>query len=314
MRNAKCEMGDTRRMKREKGVITALALAGIYLSWGSTYLAIRYAVETLPPFFLAGVRFVISGSVFYAWARWRGCPAPTRAQWVASAVAGFLLIVSGHGLVVWGEKTVPSGLTALLIGTTPVVVVLLEWLWKGVRRPAWTTIAGVVAGFAGVVILVRPGGEGAGPAGPDPVGVGLILAAVVSWVVGSLNSRGADLPESALMKTAAQMLAAGVALSLLSPLLGEWRALDPGMVKARSVWAVAYLTVVGGGGFICYSWLLHNTTPALSTTYAYVNPVIAVLLGWWLGGEALTGRIMAATPLVFVGVVLIMAVNRRRRV
>jgi len=293
-------------MKRETGLTTGLALAGIYLSWGSTYLAIRYAVETLPPFLLAGIRFVFSGAVFYAWARWRGFPAPTRAQWAASAVTGFLLIVSGHGLVVWGEKTVPSGLAALLIGTTPVMMVMLEWLWKGVRRPAWTTIAGVATGFAGVVVLIRPGGEAA-----DPLGVALILVAAVSWVVGSLNSRGADLPGSTLMKTAAQMLSAGVVLSLLSPLLGEWRALDTGMVSARSVWAVAWLTVVGGTGFLCYSWLLHNTTPAISTTYAYVNPLIAVLLGVTIGGEMLTGRMLVATPLVLAGVLLITMAGRR---
>jgi len=135
--------------------------------------------------------------------------------------------------------------------------------------------------------------------------------AAVSWVVGSLNSRGADLPGSTLMKTAAQMLSAGVVLSLLSPLLGEWRALDTGMVSARSVWAVAWLTVVGGTGFLCYSWLLHNTTPAISTTYAYVNPLIAVLLGVTIGGEMLTGRMLVATPLVLAGVLLITMAGRR---
>jgi drug/metabolite transporter (DMT)-like permease len=295
-------------MKRGAGWATALALGGIYLSWGSTYLAIRYAVETLPPFLLAGARFLVSGSVFYAWARMAGNPAPTRRQWVGSAIAGFLLIVSGHGLVVWGEKTVPSGLTALLIGTTPVVMVLFEWLGRGGKRPGGAGLAGVATGFAGVVVLLRPGGDAA-----DPFGVALILVAVVSWVVGSLNSRTAGLPKSALMKTAAQMLCAGAVLAVLSPAIGEWRALDSSQVSARSVLAVAYLTVVGGAGFVCYSWLLHNTTPVLSTTYAYVNPLIAVVLGWRLGGEAITGRILAATPLVLAGVVLISLAGKGRR-
>lgn len=293
-------MADTRAFK------VALALATVYVIWGSTYLAIRFAIETLPPFWMAGVRFLVSGALLYAWASWRGAPRPSRVHWRSAALIGTLLLVGGNGGVVWAEQRVDSGLAALLVSTVPLWMVVFEWLRKGGTRPTLGVVAGLALGFAGLVMLVQPGSGSL-----DPLGATVLLLACVSWAWGSLRSRHVPLPESPLMATSLEMLTGGAVLMVLGLLFGEAGRLDLAGVSLKSVLSLAYLVVFGALGFTAYIWLLRATTPALVSTYAYVNPVVAVFLGWALAGEPLTGGMLAAAAVILTGVALITVFRNR---
>jgi drug/metabolite transporter (DMT)-like permease len=283
-----------------------LAFAAIYVIWGSTYLAILFAIETLPPFLMAGVRFLIAGGLVYAWARvFGGAPRPAAVQWRAAALLGLLLLVGGNGLVVWSETRVPSGVAALLVAIVPGWMVLLDWLRPGGVRPARTIVLGLLLGLSGVAWLIGPEAL-LGGGRVDLLGAGALLVASFSWSAGSILSRQVALPKAQFLSTAMQMLAGGVALTLLGIGLGEpWR-FDAAAVTLKSVLALAYLVVFGSIiGFTAYVWLLRVSTPARVSTYAYVNPVVAVLLGWALAGEALTSRMVVAASVIVLGVVLI---------
>jgi drug/metabolite transporter (DMT)-like permease len=293
-------MADTRAFK------VALALATVYIIWGSTYLAIRFAIETLPPFWMAGVRFLVSGILLYGWARWRGAARPSRVHWRSAALIGGLLLVGGNGGVVWAEQRVDSGLAALLVSTVPLWMVVFEWLRQGGTRPTLGVVAGLALGFAGLVMLVRPAGGGI-----DPVGAAVLLLACVSWAWGSLRSRHVPLPGSPLLATGMEMLAGGALLMVLGLLTGEAGRLDLAGASLKSVLALGYLVVFGALGFTAYIWLLRVTSPALVSTYAYVNPVVAVFLGWALAGEPLTGGMLAAAAVILTGVALITVFRNR---
>jgi drug/metabolite transporter (DMT)-like permease len=280
----------------------------IYLLWGSTYLAIRFAVETLPPFLMASARWIVPGLLMVAWARWRErVPAPTPAQLRATAIVGVLLLVGGNGLVSWAEQWVPSGIAALVIASIPLWMAALEWgraRRQGLpHRLDARTLTGILAGFAGVAVLVR-----ASPAvgTSEALGMAALVLAALLWAIGSLVARHADLPRSAIFGTGLEMLWGGGALLLLGTVTGEWGRLDLASVSARSVWALVYLTVFGSIlGFSAYVWLLRVSTPAKVSTYAYVNPLVAVFLGWGLGGEPITTRVLVAAALVIGSVVMI---------
>lgn len=278
----------------------------VYVIWGSTYLAIRFAIETLPPFIMAGARFVVAGAILFLWAWWRGAPTPTRANWIAAAVVGALLLVGGNGGVVWAEQRVASGLTALLVATEPAWVVVFDWLRPGGQRPGFLVVAGLLAGFAGVGLLVSPS-DFIGGGQVDPAGAIVLMLATVAWAAGSLyTARGAPLPRSPMMATGMQMLAGGTFLFLLGTASGEWGRLDIAAVSLKSVLALLYLLVFGAiVGFTAYVYLLRNTTPARASTYAYVNPGIAVLLGWLFAGETLSPRVLLATLTIIAAVALI---------
>ena len=281
------------------------AFAAVYVIWGSTYLAIRVAVETLPPFLMAGVRFVTAGSMLYVWARWRGAAAPERGHWRSAAVVGGLLLVGGNGGVVWAEQWVPSGVAALLVTTVPLWMVLLNWVRPGGVRPRRVEVVGLALGFVGVVFLVDPGSLGGGDR-LQYVGMAVLVMAALSWAIGSLYSRHALLPKSPLLSTAMQMLAGGGMLLVLGAVTGEGASFDPGRVAARSVLALAYLIVFGAlVGFTAYCWLLRVSTPAKVSTYAYVNPAIAVLLGWAILSEPVTAKTFMAMAVILTGVILI---------
>lgn len=289
-----------------------LAFAAVYLIWGSTYLAIRVAIETLPPFLMAGARFLIAGALLYAWMRRRGAPPPAPHHWRAAAVVGGLLLVGGNGGVVWAEQTVPSGLAALLVATVPLWIVLLDWLRPHGPRPTLALVAGLVAGFAGVAMLIGPG-RFAGGAQVDPLGGAVLLLASVSWAAGSLQSRRARLPSSRFLAIAMEMLAGGALLLLAGTLVGEWGSLDLAHVSIRSWTALGYLIVFGSlGGFTAYLWLLATTTPARAATYAYVNPVVAVILGWALADEPVTPRVLLAAAVIISAVVIITTARATR--
>jgi len=299
------------RARPSTGLVLA-AFAAVYVLWGSTYLAIRIAIDTLPPLLMAGARFLLAGSLLYAVMRLRGVPAPTGRQWRATALIGALLLGFGNGGVVMAERTVPSGVAALLVAMVPMWMVLLEWLRPGGTRPAARTIAGLLIGFAGIVMLVGPAGFTGGE-GVDPFGALLLVAGSAAWAAGSIYARGAALPSSALMATAMEMLWGGAWLLLAGTLRGEPAAANPAAFTTQSVLAVLYLVVFGSlVAFSAYVWLLGVSTPARVSTYAYVNPVVAVLLGWWLLDEPLTARVIGAAA-VIVAAVAVITMGKRPR-
>ncbi len=287
----------------------ALGLATIYLVWGSTYLAIRFAVATLPPFLLAGTRFVVAGSILYGWRRAAGFQRPTLAQWRAAAIVGGLMLVVGNGGVTWAEQWVESGTTALIVAAVPLWMVLLDWLRPGGRPPGRSVWAGILVGLLGVGLLF--GGPDLDPR--HAFGWLALVVGSIAWAAGSLYSRKAVHP-APLLATGMQMLAGGVLLLLVGVLVGEPGRVDPGQVTVKSVLALGYLVVVGSLiGYSAYVWLLRVTTPAVASTYAFVNPVVAVFLGWLLAGERITPRIILASTVIVGGVALITLVRARRR-
>lgn len=290
----------------------ACAFAIIYVVWGSTFLAILFAIQSLPPFLMASVRFLVAGSLLYAWSRLvSGAPAPSRAEWRASAAVGALLLLGGNGLLVWSEQRIPSGVAALLVGTVPCFMALIDWLRPGGTRPSRHVVAGLALGLFGLAWLVGPDAlMGGGRA--DLIGATVVVIGSASWAAGSIYSRHVATPASPFLSTAMQMLAGGVALLVLSVSLGEPWAFDVHAVTLRSALGLLYLIVLGSlVAFSAYVWLLRVSTPARVSTYAYVNPVVAVLLGAALAGEALTARMVVAAAVIVSGVALITLAPRR---
>lgn len=280
------------------------AFAAVYLIWGSTYLAIRYAIETIPPFTMAGTRFLLAGGILVGWARLRGAAWPTLVHWRAAAWIGALLLLGGNGGVTWAEQRVPSALAALMVGAEPLWVVVLDWIRPRGRRPGTAVALGLLVGFAGVVLLVAPWKSGRGAV--DPAGALALMIATILWAVGSIASRGTPAPQSPLMSTGANMLCGGALLLVAGVLTREPARLDLARVSAVSVAALLYLVLFGAViGFTAYLWLLKNTTLALASTYAYVNPVVAVLLGWSIAGEDISLRVLVSAAVILSGVVLI---------
>lgn len=300
-------------MKLSHRFKVALAFLAIYLIWGSTYLAIRFAIETLPPFLMAGARFLIAGAVLYAWMRLRGAPRPQGFQWRNTAIVGGLMLLGGNGGVVWSEQLVPSGLAAVLIATSPLWMVVLGWLWRG-ARPSRRVVIGLTLGFSGVVLLVGPGALN-GQGQVAPLGAAVLILAALSWATGSLFAQRARLPAASLLATAMEMLAGGALLFIAGLVTGEWVRVDLSAVSIRSLLALVYLILFGSlVGFSAYTWLLRVTTIARASTYAYVNPVVAVFLGWALAGETLTLQTLLATAVIVAGVMLIISQQARSRI
>ena len=290
-----------------------LAFAAVYILWGSTYLAIRVAIETLPPLLMAGSRFMLAGTLLYVWMRLRGVASPTRGHWRSAAIVGGFLLLGGNGGVVWSEQRVPSGLAALIVATVPLWMALLGWWLGQAPRPSGRIAAGLFLGLFGVVLLVAARGVG-DPTGVDPLGAVVLVGAALSWSYGSLWSRHADLPRSPFLATAMQMMAGGALLFVAGVLRGEFSHFDVGAVSHRSLFAVLYLLVFGSLiGFSAYVYLLRATTPARVSTYAFVNPAVAVFLGWLLAGEALTHRTAGAAVVILSGVILIVVTGGPRR-
>lgn len=286
-----------------------LAFAAVYLVWGSTYLAIRFAIETLPAFTMAGVRFLVAGSLMLLWAVLRGSwRRPTIQEWRSTALLGFLLLFCANGGVVWAEYQVPSGLAALLVAAEPLFVVLLLCAWPGERRPGWRTFAALAVGFAGTALLTASGGELGG--GLHLPSVLVILFACGAWAFGSLYSRDAALPASPVVSAGLQMLHGGVFLLVFGLALGEGRNLDPSAWSGRSLAGLAYLIVFGSiVAFSSYAWLVRNVRATVVSTYAYVNPVVAIFLGWLLAGEPLNPTTFLAAALI-LGAVFVISTDR----
>ena len=286
-----------------------LAFAAVYVIWGSTYLAIRWSVETIPPFLLSGVRFLTAGAAIYLWARRANGPATPR-QWRDAAIVGGLLIVGGNGILVWSEQWLPSGLAALIVASIPMWMVLIEWLRPGGARPNGAVILGLVLGFGAVGLLAAPSEA---VTGQQLLASLILLGAALSWAAGSIYARQADLPPSALLGVGMQMLAGGALLTVTATLSGEWSRLDLARISALSIGSLGYLITFGAIiGFSAYVWLLRQCPPALVSTYAFVNPVIAVGLGWALAGETIDLRTIVSTVGIVIAVLLITTLGRAR--
>ena len=282
-----------------------MAFASVYLIWGSTYLTIRWSIETIPPFLMAGTRYAAAGVILVAAARLRGASWPTAPQWRTAAVVGVLLLTGGNGGVTWSELRVPSGLAALVVAAVPMWMVLLDWMRPGGARPGSVTMLGVLTGLVGVGLLVNPAASDT--ARVDPAGATALIIATISWAVGSIYSRHAPVA-APLMSAGANMLSGGAGLLALAVLLREPQHFTWQAVSAKSQLSLLYLIVFGSlVGFTAYVWLLRHTTPAKATTYAYVNPVVAVFLGWLLAAEPITPRVLAAAAVIIAAVVTITA-------
>ncbi|MEJ5311909.1 MAG: EamA family transporter [Anaerolineae bacterium] len=279
------------------------ALLAVYIVWGSTYLAIRFAVQTMPPFLMASARFLMAGSALYIWRRLKGDPAPVRVEWRSAAVVGLCLLLVGNGGLVWAEQRIASSIAALLIASTPLWMALIDALRPGGQKPGLQTILGIVVGFCGIVLLINP--LQASGHGVDLLGAVVSLGAAFSWSAGSLYSRKARLPSSPLLGTSMEMLIGGAALLLLSLLTGEPARVQWASISTASWLGLGYLIVFGSWiGFTAYTWLLRVAPTPLVSTYAYVNPVVAVVLGFLLAGEPLTARSLLATAIIVGAVIL----------
>jgi drug/metabolite transporter (DMT)-like permease len=282
------------------------AFAAVYVIWGSTYLAIRFAVETLPPLLMAGARFTIAGTLLLLWSRFvQHAERPSRSDWRTGLVSGALLLLGGNGAVVWAETRVPSGIAALLVAVVPLWMVLLDWLRPGGRRPATAVFVGLALGLVGLGLLVGPDAlHGGGPV--NVAGALVLMAGSLSWAVGSLFTKSAPRASTGLNGSGAQMLAGGACLLLVGLALGELGQFDPAHVSGRSMLGFLYLVTFGSlVGFTAYFYLLSHTTAAKAATYAYVNPVVAVLLGWAFAHEPLTPRTLLAAAVILAGVAII---------
>jgi drug/metabolite transporter (DMT)-like permease len=282
-----------------------LAFAIIYFVWGSTFLAIRVGVREVPPFLLAGMRFLVAGVVLYGFMRARGTPSPTARQWGSATFLALLIFVFDYGLLFWAERRVPSGIAAVMLATIPVFMAISEILILRTQRLTVRLAIALLVGIAGVAVLVSHT-VSLGEAPVDTVGACALIFAAISWSAAASLTRRLPLPAAKAMSSGAQMFAGGVLLTLSAALLGEFRGFHVQAVSREAWLALLYLIVAGSIlGFTAYVWLIHHESPTKVGTYAYVNPVVAVLVGYFFGGEALGPRTIAGTLLVLVSVVVI---------
>lgn len=284
---------------------TVLAFAIIYFVWGSTYFAIRVGVREVPPFLLAGIRFLIAGIVLYLWMLAHGEPSPSRSEWTSASCLAVLIFVLDYGLVFWAEQRVPSGITAVMMATIPVFMTLSEIVFLRTQRLTMRLAFALLVGIAGVAVLMS-GSLSLGEVPLSRAGAIALLVGAISWSLASALTRKLPLPSSKVMSSGAQMLAGGILLTLTAAMLGEFRGFRPQIVSLNAWLALVYLIVAGSiVAFTAYVWLLHHESQTKVATYAYVNPVVAVAIGYFLGGEAIGLRTLLGTLLVLVSVVVI---------
>ncbi|WP_242772283.1 drug/metabolite exporter YedA [Brevibacillus parabrevis] len=293
--------------------LVVIALLSVYIFWGGTYLGMKVAIETIPPFIMAGIRFFVAGTVLYVLARLKGEQHPSVAEWKGAGIVGALLLLGGNGLVAWAEQKVPSAIASLLVATVPLWILAFNWLGGNKKRPALGVLAGVLLGFSGIAVLVLNTG-GANSQNMDTIGMIALLIASVSWSIGSLYSRRAKLPASPLQSTAAQMMVGGALLIFVSFFLDDWTKLHLSELSVRSTLALGYLIVFGSIiSYTAYIWLLKNADPAWVSTYAFVNPIVAVFLGWFLANERLSPHAWAAAIIIVVAVMMITVFGGQRK-
>jgi drug/metabolite transporter (DMT)-like permease len=282
-----------------------LAFAAVYLVWGSTYLFIKWAIVTIPPFLLGGTRFIIAGVILYGIARLRGAAKPTASDWRYGAITGFLMLAMGNGGVSYAQLTVPSGVAALIVSCVPIWIVILDWLRPRGVRPSVAVFLGLALGLIGMVVLIGPRAI-IGDGNVDRIGAGVLLLGSIGWAFGSIITRGIQRPSSALAFAGLQMLFGGVAMLALSFMFGEPFRWSPGVMSLRSILSWIYLVLAGSLiGFTAYIYLLNTVSAAKAATYAYVNPIIAVMLGWGFANETIGVRTMVAAAVTLAGVAII---------
>jgi drug/metabolite transporter (DMT)-like permease len=291
------------------------AFAAVYLIWGSTYLAIKYAIETMPTFMMASVRFLVAGGILYVFARLSpGYEKPKAMHWRTSFIVGALLLGVGNGAVVMAEHYISSSMTALLIASNPFWMVTLGWLFMGRGKPNYKVTIGLLIGFVGVTMLILGRPDTSGTTGDlQWLGIILVTLATIGWAFGSLYGAKAPTAKSNILAAGMQMLAGGSILLVVSLVTGEWQRFDYRAVSSTSWLALAYLIFVGAlVAYTAYSWLLQNASPSAVSTYAYVNPVVAVLLGWAIAGESMTAQMLIGAAIIVVSVMLVTANNKRK--
>lgn len=294
-------------MPKHSAASVAIAFTTVYLIWGSTYLAIAYAIETLPPLLMAGARFLIAGAIVYGWGLRRGGVRPSPRAWRKAALLGALFFLGGNGAVVWAETRVPSGLASLLVATMPLWVVVLDWLQPRGAQPPAIVLAGVALGFGGLLVLLPLGGIASGTS-IDGLGALVLVLGALSWAAGSLYARRAHLPNSRMLSSGMQMITGGALLALAGLASGELGAVRLDAVSLRSLTAFVYLILFGSIlAFNAFTYLLEVAPPARVATYAFVNPIVAVLLGWWIAGEPLTARTLVGTAIIVSAVAMVTA-------
>ncbi len=287
------------------------AFAAVYVVWGSTYLAIRIGIESFPPLLLAGLRHTTVGLLLYPVLRWKTGIRPTAANWQTAVVTGTLLLFVGNGGVSWAEQVVPSGITALLVATVSLWLVIVDWLRPGGVKPVPRVVVGLLLGFAGLALLVGPAHLG-GSERVDPRGAAILVIASLAWACGSLYSKHGGMPSSAMLGMAMQSLAGGVILLIAGLFAGEFHALHIAAVSLRSWLALVYLIAFGSGiGFSAYIYILHKSTAARVATYAFVNPVVALFLGWLIASETITLRTVIAAAVILTAVILVITAPHR---
>lgn len=291
-------------LEYKKTIMVVVALLSVYIVWGSTYLGIKIAIETFPPFLMAGIRFLIAGVFLYGFVVVKEKKHPKLIEWRDTTIIGTLLLLGGNGLVVIAEKTIPSSIAAIVIATVPLWMIVIAWLLKSQTKPNKSTLIGTFIGFIGVVILMFPSHQEY--LRFDMFGLLLTLLAAILWSLGSIYSQKAILPTSVMLSTAMQMLSGGLVLIIVATLFGEWQEFHTETLSSRSLLAFAYLVFIGSlVGFSAYVWLLKNVSPYLASTYAFVNPMVALFLGYFFADEVLSMKALIATVLIISAVVII---------
>jgi drug/metabolite transporter (DMT)-like permease len=281
------------------------AFIAVYFVWGTTYLAIKYAVETIPPFLMMGIRSLSAGMVLYLWGRLRGDANPTRKELPSLLWIGILFFLVGHGMLAWAQQTVPSGVAALLVASEPIVIALFEPLFTKQGKVGKRTLLGMLIGVSGIAVLVMP--QGFDFKNANLLGSIAILIGASSWASGAIYSRVAKLPRSPFISGGMQLIFGGMLLTFVSPMLGEWTAFTFSQVTMRSWLGLAYLILFGSIiAFSAYTWLLTVTSATRISTHTFINPIVAVLVGWAFAGEVLTWEMLIATMLIVFSVYLVL--------
>ena len=295
---------------QSRAVQSVLAFAAVYLIWGSTFLGIRVAIETIPPMIMAGLRWSVAGWLFYLFLRWRGAPRPRARDWRIAGIVGGGIIFAGNGSVTFAEQHIPSGTAAVIVALVPAVMVLMGWLSGTMPRPRLPVWGGIALATFGVAVIVQPTALTFSP----ELTLSLVLLTIGEslWAAASLYAARVRHETSGLMMAAMQMICGGFLGLIAASIHGEFAHFDPGAVSVRSLGATTYLAAIGSiVGFSAYLWLLRNVEPTRASTYAYVNPVVAVFLGSWLGGEKLAPELLAGSALVVFGIALIVTFRSR---
>ncbi len=285
----------------------------IYIVWGSTYLAIRVGVQTIPPFYMAATRFLIAGGLLYAWQRFSGKAAPSRQDWLSAGLVGLLLLTGGNGILSWSEQRVPSGISALLVGAAPIWMVLIDLILPKSKKPNFQVYLGILVGFMGIVLLVGPLNILGNAQQLDRIGVLGVLCSSVLWASGSILNRETKFSAAPLLAPAMQMLVGAVGLIVIGTLVGDWHNLHISQISMPSLMGLLYLIFFGSlAGYVSYIWLLRVAPTPLVSTYAYVNPLIAIFIGSLLAQEELNLRILVAAIIIISSVGIINLAKHKR--